>query len=138
MYRLFVLAGMLALTVFVSCSVQAEDKDGDKPKSIGEIMKKAHAGDKAFKAAITKALKAKDFEEAGTTMKAWGALAPQLGSFDPPEGDKASWKKLTKKYATDVKALSKAIEDKDGKAAGKALKAINSSCGACHKVHKGG
>src|SRR5690349_11012706 len=60
MYRLFVLAGLLVLAVVVSGAVEAQDKSTkDKPKSIGEIMKKAHAGDGALKTAVTKAVKAK-------------------------------------------------------------------------------
>jgi hypothetical protein len=127
------LMGLLALAVLVSGGALA----GEKPESIGEIMEKAHEGDEAFRAAIAKALKAKDFDSAATTMKAWGALAPHLGKFDPPRGDKESWKKLTKKYGDSVKALSKAIDSKDAKAAGKELKAINTSCATCHKAHKG-
>jgi cytochrome c556 len=134
MFR-FMLTGLLALAVLVSGGALAEDKD--KPESIKEVMKKAHAGNEAFRAAIGKALKGKDFDSAATTMKAWAGLAPHLGDFDPPKGDKDSWKKATKKYADTVKALSKAIDDKDAKTAGKELKAINSSCGACHKAHKG-
>jgi cytochrome c556 len=129
----FMLTGLLALAVIVTGAAQAEDK----PESIKEIMKKAHAGDEAFRSSIGKALKAKDFESAATTMKAWSALAPHLGSFDPPKGDKESWKKMTKKYAENVKALTKAIDDKDARAAGKDLKAINSMCVTCHKAHKG-
>src|SRR5262249_40117069 len=117
--------------------VHADDKDTkDKAKNIGEIMKKAHAGDDALKAAVTKGVKEKDFESAGTAMKAWVALSSQLGSFDPPKGEKESWAKLTKKYAADVKALSKAVDDKDAKEAGAKLKAINTGCAGCHTEHR--
>jgi hypothetical protein len=129
----FMLTGLLTLAVLVSGGALA----GDKPESIGELMEKAHDGDEAFRASVAKALKAKDFDAAATTMKAWAALAPHLGKFNPPKGGKESWKKLTKKYADSVKALSKAIDSKDAKAAGKELKAINSSCATCHKAHKG-
>jgi cytochrome c556 len=139
MQRLFVLAGALALAVTFSAVAVAEDKkDEKKPKSIKEVMKKAHAGDTAFKAAITKAVKAKEFDDdAKSTMKAWVAIGSHLGEFDPPKGEKDSWKELTKKYAEDLKALAKAVDSKDAEAAGKALKSVNGSCGACHKAHKG-
>jgi cytochrome c556 len=140
MYRRLVLAGVLVLAVLAwAAAALAEDKDKDKkdkPKSISAILKKAHAGDEAFRASIAEALKEKDFEKAGTTMKAWGALAPHLGDFDPPKGDKKSWEKLTKKYANDVKALSKAVTNKNAKAATAALKTINDSCGKCHTAHR--
>jgi len=142
MYRLFVLAGVLTLAVLVAgIQVQAEEKDKDKddskPKNIKEVMKKAHAADDAFRKGIAKNIKDKDFEAAATTMKAWVAISGHLGSFDPPKGEKADWEKVTKKYAENVKTLAKAVEDKDGKVANKALGVVNASCGGCHKAHKG-
>jgi hypothetical protein len=136
MYRLFALAGLLALAVIVS-GAGAQDKDKkDKPKSIEEIMEKAHAGDDAFRAVVLKAVKAGDFKQATNPMKAWAALAPHLGSFNPPKGDKASWKKLAKAYGEQVKNLAAAIEKKDQKKAQMLLSTINVSCGKCHKLHK--
>jgi len=141
MYRLFVLAGLLALTGLVlSAQVQAQDKDkttkSDKPKSIGEIMKKAHAGEGALRSAVSKAVQAKDFAKAAEPMKAWVAIATHLDSFKPPLGEEKSWKKQTKKYSSDVKSLAKAIEDKDAKTASSSLKTINGSCLNCHRVHR--
>jgi cytochrome c556 len=137
MYRLLVLAGVLSLAVVVA-QVQAQDKDtkSDKPKSIGAIMKKAHAGDEALRSAVTKALKAKDFDKALSPMKAWVALATHLNTFDPPRGNKESWKKLTKEYGQEVTGLAKAIQRKDTDAALATLKVINASCGDCHKAHR--
>src|SRR4051812_32447857 len=112
MQRLFVLAGVLVLAVLVA-GVRAEDKDEkdkdvkkEKPKNIKAFMKKAHAGEEAFKAVVTKAAKDKEYDTAATTMKAWVAISGSLGEFDPPKGEKEDWAKLTKKYAADVKALS--------------------------------
>jgi hypothetical protein len=133
MYR-FMLTSLLALAVIVTGVAQAAD---DKPESIGDFMSKAHKGAKAFKQAIAKDLKAKDFDSAATTMKTWSAMAKHLSEFEPPKGEKEAWKKITKKYTDTLKALSKAVDDKDGAAAAKNLKAINSSCGTCHKAHKG-
>jgi len=142
MYRLFVLAGLLALAVIVSgAPLQAEDKDKDtkkaeKPKSIEEIMEKAHEGDDAYRVAVTKAIKAKDYKAAAGPMKAWSTLAPYLGSFKAPMGDQKSWKKLSKQYADQVKDLAVAVNKKDQKKALSTLTRINVSCGTCHKLHK--
>jgi len=136
MYRLIVLAGLLGLVAVVSGAAQADDKDS-KAKDIGEVMKKAHTADEAFRKVIAKAVKDKDYESAATTAKAWVALSSQLGKFDPPKGEKASWKKLTTKYAKDVKSLAGAIDKKNARGAGQALATINKSCGTCHKAHKG-
>jgi len=139
MYRLFVLAGLLALVGLVaSAQVQADDKDKDtkKPKSIGAIMKKAHAGDDALRTAVTKALKDKDFKKAAEPIKAWVVIASHLDSFKPPKGNANSWKKQTKKYAANVKSLAKAIQDKDEDDAAAKLKTVNEGCGACHRIHR--
>jgi len=145
MQRLFVLAGVVALAVLVA-GVRAEDKDDkevkddkkdEKPKNIKAFMKKAHAGDEAFKSVVTKAAKDKEYDTAATALKAWVAISGSLSEFDPPKGEKEDWAKLSKKYAEDVKALAKAVDDKDDKAIAARLKTINSSCGGCHKSHKG-
>jgi len=93
MYRLFVLAGLLAVAgLVVGVRVQAQDKDkatkkADKPKSIEEIMEKAHAGDDAFREIVKQGIKSKDFKKASTALKAWSALAP-------------SWAVSTRPWAT--------------------------------------
>jgi len=140
MQRLFVLAGALALALAVVVTgVKAEDKDEkkDKPKNIKEVMKKAHAGDSAFKTVVGKAIKAKDFDDdAKNAMKAWVAIGSALGEFDPPRGEKESWTKQTKKYAEDLKKLAKAVNDKDAEAAATAFDTVDKGCGACHSKHK--
>lgn len=139
MQRRFVLAGALALTLAILVSgVQADDKDKEKPKNIKEIMKKTHAGATAYKALIGKAVKDKKFDDdAKATMKAWTTTASFLGDFDPPKGEKDGWKKAVETYQTDVKALAKAVEDKDEKAASTAFMKVDKGCGACHSKHKG-
>jgi cytochrome c556 len=136
MVRRIFLTGLLGLAFVVSAATSADEKE-KKPESIKEFMKTAHKGADAYVAVVGKALKAKDFEKAAPTAKAWAALAPHLGDFDPPKGDKESWKKLTKKYATAVEALNKAVEGKDAKAAGSAFKAASTSCKGCHTAHRG-
>ena len=54
-----------------------------------------------------------------------------------PVYEKEDWAKAAKKYAADVKALAKAVDDKDDKAIEKSLKTINASCKSCHTSHKG-
>ena len=73
MYRLFALAALLGLAVVVSTTNAKAEDDKDKPKNIGEIMKKAHSGASSFRATVAKDLKAKDYESAAKTAKAWVA-----------------------------------------------------------------
>jgi hypothetical protein len=136
MYRFFVLGGLLVLALMIGTRVEADDKKDDKPVSIEELMEKAHAGAGALKSVVGKALKADDFDKAAPPAKAWAALAPHLGSFPPPKGDKKSWKKLTKEYGDQVKSLAAAVQKKDKKKAEASLSKINKSCAGCHKVHK--
>ena len=133
MYRPLALSA--AILMAVACSVAAEDKEA-KPKDIEEIMKKAHGGAKAYIKAVNKAVKDKKWDDAAPTAKAWAAIAPHLSSFDPPKGDKASWKKMADAYGKQVKELEAAVKEKDEKAAKAALGKIQKGCGSCHKAHK--
>ena len=137
MNRMFLLTSVLALGVFVSSSVvQAEDKD-DKEPTIKGIMKATHAGDKALKAKVTKAAKAKDWETVETAAKEWVKHAEALSKTKATKGEAESWTKLTASYEKSVKDLEAGAEKKNAKAVNAAMSKINASCGACHKLHKG-
>jgi cytochrome c556 len=133
MYRLFGLVGMMTMVLALSAA-QAQDKG--KAKDIADVMKKAHKGATAFKAVTKKEIDAKEFDKAKDTMTAWVAISSQLSEFEPPKGTKESWKTQTEKYAKDVKALAKAVGDKDAEAAEKAWSVVDKGCGACHSKHK--
>ena len=112
-------------------------RQDDKKVTIKGIMKTAHSGDKSLKAKVTKAAKAKDWDEAETAAKEWVKHAEALSKATPTKGEDASWKKLTASYEKQVKAVASGVADKDEKGVKTALGAVNSSCGACHKAHKG-
>ena len=132
--RLAVLTAGLVLAAGVAT---ADDKKPEKPKDIKEIMKKGHAGKKALLNVVGNELKAEKWEEvkkATDVMKVYGETLPD---FDPPKGEKTSWKKLTDKYKEETAAMSKAADKKDAAATEKALKSIQNSCKGCHSQHKG-
>lgn len=125
--------GMTAL----AGGVTAQDKKDYKPEDIKEIMNKGHKGKKAYLNEIGNALKAEKWDEVKKhtdIMKVYGETLP---TFDPPKGEKASWKKLSGKYKDDTTAMSKSADKKDAAATEKYLKSIQNSCKGCHSQHKG-
>jgi cytochrome c556 len=133
MNRLFVITGALALGAIVTgTAVRADDKD----ISIKEIMTKAHKGGDALLAKASKAAKSKDFDSLSTSAKELVKLGKDLGKAKPEKGDEKSWKKLTASYLKNAEALDTAAKDKDLGGAQKSLKALQTSCKACHTPHK--
>jgi len=61
---------------------------------------------------------------------------PELGKNGPPQGDKASWAKLTKTLAEESKALDEAAAKQDREALAARVQTIGASCKACHSVHR--
>jgi cytochrome c556 len=128
MIRVRQFASVVALLGIASFVAVAAD-----PTPIKKIM----AAQKAALGTIGKELKGKtDWETVHKVAKDWVPLAEDLGKNDAPKGEKASWEKLTKAYAENVAKLEEAAGKKDAKAVGAATKAIQGSCGACHKAHK--
>ncbi len=121
------------LAIIMAGVVQAGD---EKPKTTKTFMKKAHAGAKSYLGMVKKAVEADNFKAAAKPMKGWVSIAPHLAELKPAKGSDESWKEMTTKYADSVKALSKAVEDKDADAAKKELKTIGAECRTCHTAHR--
>jgi hypothetical protein len=115
----------------------AEARD-EKAPDIKEIMKKVNSPTGLY-SMVLRELKEQDvmWDDIKEPAKEIARLAALLGKNDPPQGDKASWQKLTKAYADDARALEKAVAKMDRKAAIAAQKRIgDDACMACHKVHR--
>jgi cytochrome c556 len=129
--------GVLAMTLAVGTAATAGQKDkDDKVPTISEIMTQGHKGTDSFLAKLKSEVKGEKWDDATTNAKALAVFGEALGKNKPPKGDEKSWKALTEKYAKNTKAVLTAVEKKDAAAANKALAAIGSSCGGCHKAHK--
>ncbi len=63
--------------------------------------------------------------------------AADLAKYDPPQGSKESWTKLTADFADSAEKLDKAAQAKDKKAAATAQSRLANSCMACHREHRG-
>jgi len=112
--------------MLIWCSAHAQESDkSDKPNqvaSIKEVMIVAHKKGLIKKVAIGKAAAG----EKKRLLELYNALA----KFEPPKGDKKSWKKRTGQLVAAAKA---AVEGTEGYSR-KLLKA--SDCTSCHKAHK--
>jgi cytochrome c556 len=128
----------LAAAVVVGAVVVNSPAADDNVPDIKKIMKVANAGGNSFVGKAEKALKAPEpnFAEIEDLGKKLQGCAAALGKNKPKKGDEASWEKLTKAYAANVKDLTEAAAKKDKAGCDAALKAIKGSCSVCHKAHK--
>jgi cytochrome c556 len=122
----------------LACAIQSPAWADDPLPSVSDIMTKVNGKKTGLNQKVTNGLKAAkpNWDELGKQTKEYKTLIDALAKNDPPQGDKASWTKLTKEYVENVKKVGDAVEKKDKDAADKAMTAIGKSCGACHKEHK--
>ncbi len=77
------------------------------------------------------------WEDIEKTTKEIHELGASLEKAEPEKGSKESWKKLAGKFGENTKTLHEAAEAKDLDKVKAAQKSIQTSCKACHDVHKG-
>ncbi len=139
--RLLICAASLLclLTVVAWTSSPAGAQSDDETPTIKEIMAKLHKGSKAPLSTVTKELKtaSPDWAKVETEAKIIEKLGAFLPKTDPPKGEKASYEKLAKAYASSAKKLEEAAEKKEIEKARAAAKSLGGSCKACHSAHKG-
>lgn len=106
--------------------------------SIDDIMTRAHKNKTGLRDQIANELKktSPDWADVQKKTKEFVKLASSLTKFDPPKGDKASWKKLSDAYTADVKSLDSAAGKKDREAAVKAADKLKTGCTPCHDAHR--
>lgn len=122
MLRPFAAGSFAVLALLLGTSFCAAE-----PKhSIKEVMKKGHVPPKS--SLVTKVIKG---EASAEDKKLLVELYTSMDESEPPKGDKADWKKLTKALLD----AAKAIEGGDEAAREKLNEAVN--CGNCHRAHKG-
>ncbi len=107
----------------------------EKAPTIKEVMK-AVAKDPGLCGKCNAAAKAEKWEDAQKLAKELIKCGEALSKNKCPKGDGGSWKKLTKAYAEQTVAISKAAEAKDSKAFGTAIKTFTGACKTCHDAHK--
>jgi cytochrome c556 len=127
-----VCGGLLAATIHAAAFP-------NKTPTIKEIMTKLNKDASSLTPAVGKALRAAepDWSEIQQQTQQFAELAEALGKNGPPKGSKESWEKLTAGYLETAKALNKAAQDKDKRAALSAHAKLRTSCLACHRAHRG-
>jgi hypothetical protein len=111
---------------------------GDKVPSVHDIMEKAHKVKSGLRDKIATEAKAASpkWDDAKKMSKEFVDLANALEKNKPPKGPEDSWKKLSKSYAAEVKALDEAVGKKDKMAVDKANKVLGANCKGCHDAHQ--
>jgi len=130
-------AGLLALMVAIGFASPVSGADEETP-SIEKIMSKLHMGKKSPMATLKTALKSQspDWSTVQKESKTYSKFAGYMPKNTPPKGDKASYAKLAKAYASNAKSLEDAATKEDLTGTNAALKKIGGSCASCHKEHK--
>ena len=136
----FVLRGgrVVVLVVAGLVSGPAGASSDDETPSIKKVMSKLHKGKNApLKQA--QGSPERRFARLGGGSERGQALRDlrrALPKNDPPRGEKESYEKLAKAYASAAKSLEESAEKEDLKGSRDAFKKISTSCMPCHKSHK--
>jgi hypothetical protein len=110
----------------------------DKIPTVKEIMDKLHKGANPPIILIKRSLQSgePDWEEIQKQTKEFVELGGALGKNDPPQGDNASWAKLTKQYFENAKAMDAAAQKNDKRETLRYQAKLAGSCTTCHKIHR--
>jgi len=108
-------AGLVFGAVIALVVVLGANAADEKVPDIKKVMKTI-AGKDGLCAKCGAAGKAKKWEDAQTLAKSFADCAANLPKNECPKGDPKSWEKLSKQFAEQAKAVSKAADDKDEKA----------------------
>lgn len=127
---------LLGLAVVLgSCTIFAQ---GSAAPTIKEIMKKVN-GPTGVYFNLARELKADNpaWDEALLQTRSLVRHLGELPKIKPPQGDNASWDKLTRDYLARAQALDQAVQKRDRPAALAAHQQMgNPTCTNCHKAHR--
>ncbi|WP_337174565.1 cytochrome c [Paludisphaera sp.] len=130
-------AGMAAL-VLALAAVAPTNASADDPADVGTIMTKLFAGKNSPNNALKAAAKSDspDWAKVKEASEVFSKFAPDLARNEPPQGDKDSWERLAKALADHAAALRDVADKQDADQLKATVKALGSSCKACHDVHR--
>jgi cytochrome c556 len=126
----FLMAGLVAVTAGASSD--------DETPSIKKVMQTLHKGKTSPLNTVKAALKTEspDWTKVQKEAKLFATYGAALPKNDPPLGDKASFEKLAKAYASSAEALESSAKKEDLKGSRDAFKKISNLCMPCHKDHR--
>jgi len=130
------LTAVLVLLLLLLAGVAPARTRQEKVAEVKDVMKANKPGGLYF--GIVRELKAgdTDWADAAQDSKELARLAAELPKLKPPQGDAASWARLSKGYAGETAALSDAVRRKDKRTALAVVARLEASCDACHKIHR--
>jgi cytochrome c556 len=126
----FALMGVVGVLATYGWAISA-----NKAASISDVMR-ASFGKGGFKAKISEAAKAKNYDEIAKLAKDWVACVENLLQNKPPKGDEGAWKERAEKFLKITREILAAAEKGDGKGVNANLGAVGKLCADCHKNHK--
>jgi hypothetical protein len=129
--------GVALVAVLAFSPVGAQDT---KTPTIKDVMKKLNGGTTGLTTAIAKDLDddKPDWDDIKKETKEFVTFAEALTKNKAPKGDADHWKKVTKEYFDNAKALDAAADKKDKKAALAAHQKVSGRlvCMGCHADHR--
>jgi hypothetical protein len=129
----------LSLALLTGLTAERLDAADGKVPEVSEIMQKLNKGGKnSFHNNVGKDLKANpvDWPAVQKKTKEYEEYASAMPKNDPPKGDKKSWEKLAKEFATNAKDLNTAAGKMDKDAALAAQGKNGMMCMSCHRAHR--
>jgi len=139
MRPLFCAGGVLAVLLMAGLvAATAGPASDDETPTIKKVMQTLHKGKSSPLNTVKTALKgdSPDWTKVQKEAKVFATYGAALPKNDPPRGDKASYEKLAKGYASASEALESSAKKEDLSGARDALKKISTSCMTCHKDHR--
>jgi cytochrome c556 len=139
MRSLYCASGVLAVLLLAGLvAATAGPSSDDETPTIKKVMQTLHKGKTSPLSTVKAALKgdSPDWTKVQKEAKIFATFGAALPKNDPPQGDKASYEKLAKAYASAAEALESSAKKEDLKGAREALKKISNSCAVCHKDHR--
>jgi hypothetical protein len=102
------------------------------------IMTRVGKGPQALQGSLGEALKQSEPDWGTIQPRAheYAELAAEVGSHDPPRGEKDSWTRLTTAFAASARELDEVAQARDKEKTVAALDSLGSSCMACHRQHR--
>ncbi len=139
MRSLFCVSGVLAVLLMAGLvAATAGSASDEQTPSIKKVMQTLHKGKTSPLNTVKAALKrdSPDWTKVQKEAKLFATFGAALPKNDPPKGDKASFEKLAKAYASAAETLESSAKKEDLKGARDALNKITGSCAVCHKAHR--
>ncbi len=110
----------------------------DSALTVKDIMDQLNKGPKALTPLLRRELLAAEPAWGNIQQHArrYAELAEALRTKEPPQGESASWTRLTRQFAETARSLEEAAGRRDKAAAVAVQQKLSRACTPCHQVHR--